>query len=58
LPALDGGYLALLAVEAVRGKRLDKEVEQAISASGVLLLLLSGVALVVRDTAGLLGGGR
>lgn len=58
LPALDGGYLALLLIEAVRGKRLDKEVEQTISAGGILLLLLSGIALIVRDTAGLLGGGR
>mmetsp|Transcript_47575 Transcript_47575/g.119088 ORF Transcript_47575/g.119088 Transcript_47575/m.119088 type:complete len:481 (+) Transcript_47575:116-1558(+) len=50
LPALDGGYLALLAVEAVRGgKKLEKNVEGAIMGSGILLLTASGALLVFRD---------
>lgn len=54
LPALDGGYLLLLAVEAVRGKKLPEKLEQGISASGLLLLLALGAVLVVRDTMNLL----
>lgn len=51
LPALDGGFLALLALEAARGgKKLPVEVEQTIMGSGLLLLIVSGVGLLVRDT--------
>jgi RIP metalloprotease RseP len=54
LPALDGGFLALLALEGARGgKKLDVEVEQAIMGSGLLLLIASGVVLLVRDTLNL-----
>jgi RIP metalloprotease RseP len=53
LPALDGGYLALLIVEAARGKKLPQEVEQAVMSSGFLLLLTLGVGLIIRDTINL-----
>lgn len=54
LPALDGGFLFLIAVEALRGgKKLPMEVEQSITASGVLLLLGSGMFLILRDTLNL-----
>jgi RIP metalloprotease RseP len=54
LPALDGGFLALLALEGARGgKKLPVEVEQAIMGSGLLLLIASGVVLLVRDTLNL-----
>jgi membrane-associated protease RseP (regulator of RpoE activity) len=54
LPALDGGYLALIALEALRGgKKLPHGVEQGIMSSGVLLLLALGVMLIVRDTINL-----
>ena len=54
LPALDGGFLFLIAVEALRGgKKLPTEVEQSITASGVLLLLGSGMFLILRDTLNL-----
>ena len=57
LPALDGGALALLVLEWVRGGvRLPKEVEQLITASGLLLVTLVGVTLIVRDTVHLVGG--
>lgn len=56
LPALDGGYLALLVVEAARGgKKLPEELEQAVQSSGFLLLLTLGVWLIVRDTLKLIG---
>ena len=53
--ALDGGYIALLAVEAVRGKKLSKNLEQGILASGVLLLMSLSFFLIVRDTLNLTG---
>lgn len=54
LPALDGGYLLLLAIEGVRGKKLPERLEQGVMASGLLLLLVLGVGLVIRDTINLL----
>ncbi len=58
LPALDGGYLALIALEAARGgAKLPEGVEQGIMASGLLLLLATGAVLVVRDTLTLTGLG-
>ena len=57
LPALDGGFLFLIAIEALRGgKKLPTEVEQSITASGVLLLLGSGMFLILRDTLNLFNG--
>ena len=55
LPALDGGYLFLLAIEAVRGgKRLPQALEQGVMASGLLLMMFLGAGLVIRDTINLL----
>ncbi|KAK9841926.1 hypothetical protein WJX84_004982 [Apatococcus fuscideae] len=54
-PALDGGYLVLLIIEALRGKKLEKPIEQTITASGLLLLVSLGLFLVVRDTLNLGG---
>ena len=57
LPALDGGYLALILLEALRGgKKLPKEVESAVMASGLLLLMATGVTLLIKDTIHLAGG--
>lgn len=53
LPALDGGYLFLIALEALRGKKLPEGVEKGIMSSGILLLLAVGVVLMVRDTLNL-----
>jgi len=54
LPALDGGYLLLLGIEAVRGKKLPQALEQGVMASGLLLMMFLGVGLVIRDTINLL----
>eukprot|EP00191_Tetraselmis_sp_GSL018_P008215 CAMPEP_0177612146 /NCGR_PEP_ID=MMETSP0419_2-20121207/21010_1 /TAXON_ID=582737 /ORGANISM="Tetraselmis sp., Strain GSL018" /LENGTH=423 /DNA_ID=CAMNT_0019108205 /DNA_START=258 /DNA_END=1529 /DNA_ORIENTATION=+ len=54
LPGLDGGYLALAAVEAARGEKLKREVEGAIQGGGFLILLTSGVILILRDAVNLL----
>jgi len=54
LPALDGGFLAFLLLEAIRGgKKLPVVVEQTIMSSGLLLLLTLGAVLIVRDTLNL-----
>ncbi|CAH9089279.1 unnamed protein product [Cuscuta europaea] len=54
LPALDGGSLALLLIEAGRGgRKLPIEVEQRIMSSGVMVVLVLGVFLLVRDTLNL-----
>lgn len=54
LPALDGGYLLLLAIEALRGKKLPQALEQGVMASGLLVMMFLGVGLVIRDTINLL----
>ena len=55
LPALDGGFLLLIAIEALRGgKKLPVEVEQSITGAGVLFLFISGASLILRDTINLL----
>uniref|UniRef100_A0A5B7B5Z6 PDZ domain-containing protein n=1 Tax=Davidia involucrata TaxID=16924 RepID=A0A5B7B5Z6_DAVIN len=54
LPALDGGSLALILVEAARGgRKLPLEVEQGIMSSGIMLVLILGLFLVIRDTLNL-----
>lgn len=54
LPALDGGSLALILIEAARGgKKLPLEVEQRIMSSGIMLVLFLGMYLIVKDTLNL-----
>ncbi|KAK1418185.1 hypothetical protein QVD17_27327 [Tagetes erecta] len=54
LPALDGGSLALILVEAIRGgRKLPLEVEQGIMSSGITLVFVLGVFLIIRDTLNL-----
>ncbi|HBL57358.1 MAG TPA: RIP metalloprotease RseP [Cyanobacteria bacterium UBA8803] len=53
LPALDGGQLAFLLIEGVRGKPLPTEIQQNIMQTGLVLLLGLGIFLIVRDTANL-----
>lgn len=54
LPALDGGSLALILIEAARGgRKLPLEVEQRIMSSGIMLVVLLGLFLIIRDTLNL-----
>lgn len=54
LPALDGGSLALILVEAARGgRKLPLEIEQRIMSSGIMLVIILGMFLLVRDTLNL-----
>uniref|UniRef100_A0A2P2IM68 Uncharacterized protein LOC105141665 n=1 Tax=Rhizophora mucronata TaxID=61149 RepID=A0A2P2IM68_RHIMU len=54
LPALDGGTLALIILETARGgRKLPLEIEQRIMSSGIMLVILLGLFLIVRDTLNL-----
>lgn len=53
LPALDGGQLAFLLVEGVRGKPLPSNIQDGIMQTGLVVLLGLGVFLIIRDTANL-----
>ncbi len=53
LPALDGGQLAFLLVEGLRGKPLPYKLQEGIMQTGLVLLLSLGVFLIVRDTVNL-----
>lgn len=55
LPALDGGQLAFLLIEALIGKPLPNKVQETVMQTGLFLLLGLGVFLVIRDTANLSG---
>ncbi|MEB3267734.1 MAG: RIP metalloprotease RseP [Leptolyngbya sp.] len=51
LPALDGGQLAFLLAEALRGKPLPERLQENVMQTGLVLLLGLGVFLIVRDTS-------
>jgi membrane-associated protease RseP (regulator of RpoE activity) len=50
LPALDGGQLAFLLIEGLRGKPLPNRFQENVMQTGLVLLLGLGVFLIVRDT--------
>ncbi|MDJ1183647.1 RIP metalloprotease RseP [Roseofilum casamattae] len=50
LPALDGGQLAFLLVEGLRGKPLPSKVQENVMQTGIMLLLGLGIFLIIRDT--------
>jgi membrane-associated protease RseP (regulator of RpoE activity) len=50
LPALDGGHLAFLLIEGLRGKPLPSKVQDGVMQTGLMLLLGLGIFLIVRDT--------
>ncbi|HEY9882939.1 MAG TPA: RIP metalloprotease RseP [Thermosynechococcaceae cyanobacterium] len=51
LPALDGGHLAFLLVEGLRGKPLPSKLQDGVMQTGLMLLLGLGIFLIVRDTS-------
>lgn len=53
LPALDGGQLAFLLIEAIRGKPLPNGIQESVMQTGLMLLLGLGIFLIIRDTANL-----
>lgn len=50
LPALDGGQLVFLMIEALRGKPLPYRIQENVMQTGLFLLLGLGIFLIVRDT--------
>ncbi|MDJ0706381.1 MAG: RIP metalloprotease RseP [Leptolyngbyaceae cyanobacterium MO_188.B28] len=50
LPALDGGQLAFLLIEGIRGKPLPARIQENVMQTGLVLLLGLGVFIIVRDT--------
>jgi membrane-associated protease RseP (regulator of RpoE activity) len=54
LPALDGGQLAFLLVEGLRGKPVPSKIQDGVMQTGLVLLLGLGVFLIIRDTVNLI----
>lgn len=50
LPALDGGQLAFLLAEGVRGKPLPQRFQDTVMQTGLFMLLSLGVFLIIKDT--------
>ncbi|MBD2101420.1 RIP metalloprotease RseP [Leptolyngbya sp. FACHB-261] len=57
LPALDGGQLSFLLVEAVRGKPLPETIQAGVMQTGLVMLLGLGVFLIIKDTLMLIAPG-
>ncbi len=53
-PALDGGRILLIAIEAVRGKKLNPEIENGINLVGFGLLMLLMIVVMYNDIVKLL----
>ncbi len=54
LPALDGGQLAFLLIEGLRGKPLPTRIQDGVMQTGLMLLLGLGIFLIIRDTVNLI----
>lgn len=50
LPALDGGQLAFLLIEGLRGKPLPTRIQEGVMQTGLVLLLGLGIFLIVKET--------
>lgn len=50
LPALDGGQLAFLLIEGLRGKPLPTRIQDNVMQTGLVLLLGLGIFLIVKET--------
>jgi len=50
LPALDGGQLAFLLIEGLRGKPLPARIQEGVMQTGLMLLLGLGIFLIVKET--------
>lgn len=51
LPALDGGQLAFLVIEGLRGKPLPNKIQEGVMQTGLVLLLGLGIFLIVKETS-------
>ncbi len=48
-PALDGGRILFLAIEAIRRKPISQKAEYAVNATGLLLLLALMAVITIKD---------
>ena len=49
IPALDGGRLVFLIIEAIRGKAIDREKEGMVHFAGLVLLMILMVVVMFQD---------
>ena len=49
LPALDGGHVLFLSIEAVRGRPVDEKIQQALFGAGMVFLIALMVVISVKD---------
>ena len=52
IPALDGGHMMFLIAEAIRGRRVDEELEMRLTLAGVLALLALMAFVIFNDIVG------
>ncbi|GAB1541106.1 RIP metalloprotease RseP [Scytonema sp. NUACC21] len=50
LPALDGGQLAFLLIEGLRGKPLPNRIQEGVMQTGLVILLGLGIFLILKET--------
>ena len=55
IPALDGGRLLFLIVEAIRGKKANPKVEAAVTLVGFVLLMILMVFILFNDISNVFG---
>ena len=55
IPALDGGRLVFLVIEAIRGKKIDPEKEGMVHFVGLVLLLILMVVIMFNDVRRIFG---
>ena len=51
IPALDGGRLVFLVIEAIRGKAIDPEKEGTVHLIGIILLFILMFVVMFNDIA-------
>lgn len=56
-PALDGGRLLFIIIEAILGKKVAPKVEGVIHGVGMAILLLAILAITIKDVRGLISAG-
>jgi regulator of sigma E protease len=56
-PALDGGRLLFIIIEAIFGKKIAPKVESVIHGVGMIILLLAVLAITYKDISGLIKAG-
>jgi regulator of sigma E protease len=55
IPALDGGRIVLLAIEAIKGKPISQKISNGINTAGFVFLMLLMLLVTYKDIARLVG---